>query len=172
MTPKLQKTVATTLAISTFGLGLGSYSAYASTSTSEAPIKPVILAQIETGDDGVIGDESAKQDIEVLIQSSLSQMTPEERNNIQGDRGPIGHTVKALRFIGWVCKKGGAQLSVLLKPLSPKNAALMRKYSSKIGRALEKIESGTKSAVINALVKAGVPKKDAEMLVEVIFWLI
>jgi hypothetical protein len=48
----------------------------------------------------------------------------------------------------------------------------VRKYAGRIGRTLEKIDTGTKSGIVKILVKAGMPKKDAGMLVEVLFWLI
>ncbi|NUK28826.1 hypothetical protein HT574_01600 [Parageobacillus sp. VR-IP] len=86
--------------------------------------------------------------------------------------GVVGGTLKAIKAFGWICRVGGKTLKYALKPLSPSKAKLIDQYARKIAYATERLESGTKSALISALKKAGVPGKTADALAEIILWLV
>jgi hypothetical protein len=86
--------------------------------------------------------------------------------------GFVGGTLKAIKAFGWICRVGGKTLKYAIRPLSPSKAKLIDQYARKIAYATERLESGTKSALISALKKAGVPGKTAEALAEIILWLV
>ncbi|MGP7817865.1 hypothetical protein [Niallia sp. 01092] len=86
--------------------------------------------------------------------------------------GVIGGTLKGIKAFGWICRVGGKTLKYAIKPLSPSKAKLVDHYARKIAYATERLESGTKGALIKALEKAGVPGKSAQSLAEIILWLI
>ncbi|MGG3610941.1 hypothetical protein ABET09_29845 [Priestia megaterium] len=86
--------------------------------------------------------------------------------------GVVGGTLKAIKAFGWICRVGGKSLKYAIKPLSPAKAKLVDKYARKIAYATERLESGTKGALIKALEKAGVPGKSASALAEIILWLV
>ncbi|WP_169713813.1 hypothetical protein [Paludifilum halophilum] len=55
--------------------------------------------------------------------------------------------------------------------MSSKNEKLIRVHSAKIGKALGWLDSATKSAIIKALRKAGIPKGDTNKIAELLLWL-
>jgi hypothetical protein len=86
--------------------------------------------------------------------------------------GVVSGTLKAIKAFGWICRVGGKTLKYAIRPLSPSKAKLIDHYARKIAYATEILDKGTKSALISALQKAGVPGKAAESLAEIILWLI
>ncbi|MCY7776278.1 hypothetical protein MOE82_04420 [Bacillus licheniformis] len=86
--------------------------------------------------------------------------------------GLIGGSLKAIKAFGWVCRVGGKTLKWAIRPLSPSKARLVDKYARKIAYATERLNSASKGALVKALVKAGVPKKTADSLAEIILWLV
>ncbi|WP_244858695.1 hypothetical protein [Bacillus safensis] len=86
--------------------------------------------------------------------------------------GIVGHSLKAIKAFGWVCRVGGKALKWAIKPLSPSKAKLVDKYARKIAYATERLNSASKGALVKALKKAGVPSKTADSLAEIILWIV
>ncbi|AVF23168.1 hypothetical protein ERICI_03400 [Paenibacillus larvae subsp. larvae] len=87
-------------------------------------------------------------------------------------RGIFGHGLKAIKFIGSICRVGGSALSWILKPLSPSKAKMFSQWAHKIAEATERLNSASRGAVVKALIAVGVPEKTAEALADIILWLI
>ncbi|MEV2321425.1 hypothetical protein ABNC19_03355 [Paenibacillus larvae] len=84
----------------------------------------------------------------------------------------FGHGLKAIKFIGSICRVGGSALSWILKPLSPSKAKMFSQWAHKIAEATERLNSASRGAVVKALIAVGVPEKTAEALADIILWLI
>jgi SH3-like domain-containing protein len=104
-----------------------------------------------------------------LLSATLDQGISENSMKV---RGAIGWGLKAIKAFGYVARLGGSALSRALKGVSPKSAYVIRKYSRKINKATEKLNSATKQALVKALRAAGIPKKEAEIIADAIFWII
>ncbi|MCY9572720.1 hypothetical protein [Paenibacillus larvae] len=87
-------------------------------------------------------------------------------------RGPIFGALRAIKFIGSICRVGGKSLQWILKPLSPEKAKVISKYADKIADATERLNTASKGALVSALIAVGVPEKTAEALADIILWLI
>lgn len=96
----------------------------------------------------------------------------EDQENVVHSSGVVGGTLKAIKVFGWFCRVGGKTLKYAIKPLSPSKAKLVDHYARYIARATEKLNSGTKSALVKALKSVGVPGNAAESLAEIILWLV
>ncbi|MFD9625083.1 hypothetical protein [Peribacillus muralis] len=105
----------------------------------------------------------------VLVKQQLGT-TPQE-SKVQG-RGVIGGTLKAIKNLSPAFRHGGTALSWILKPFSKKSATIAKRNGRKIANAIDKLDSGTKTALENALVKSGVPRSDAKTVVYIIFTII
>ena len=122
--------------------------------------------------------EADIQDTRDFIQYTT---TTDEFNNYIGEEvnhdgaqasGVVGGALKAIKAFGYVCRVGGKALKYAIKPLSPSKAKLIDHNARKIAYGIEKVDKATKGAVTSALVKAGIPKKTAEAITEIIFWII
>ncbi|RFU64345.1 hypothetical protein [Bacillus sp. V59.32b] len=80
--------------------------------------------------------------------------------------------MKAIKLFGATCNVGGRALALALKSLSASKAALVRKYSAKIYTATEKLDTGTKAALVKALRSVGIPSDSARALADIIMWLV
>lgn len=84
----------------------------------------------------------------------------------------VSAILKGLKSLAPVFKHGGTVVGFLVKPFSKKYGTIVKRNSRKIGNALEKVESGTKSSLEKALRNAGVSPSDAKSIVKVLFWII
>ncbi|MFO6495860.1 MULTISPECIES: hypothetical protein [Bacillus] len=117
------------------------------------------------------------EDSKAFIQfaSQTKEFQTYNKLNLNGQvhtAGVIGHSLKAIKAFGWVCRVGGKALKWAIRPLSPSKARLVDKYARKIAYATERLNSASKGALVKALIKAGVPKKTAESLAEIILWIV
>ncbi|MBM7645907.1 hypothetical protein JOD45_002132 [Scopulibacillus daqui] len=87
-------------------------------------------------------------------------------------RGGFGATLKAIKGLAPVFRHGGTALSWMLKPFSKKAATIAKRNGRKIANAIDNLDKGTRKALENALVKAGVPRSDAKTIVYIIFLII
>ncbi|MEV2911050.1 hypothetical protein ABNF65_21175 [Paenibacillus larvae] len=87
-------------------------------------------------------------------------------------RGPVSGALRAIKFIGSICRVGGKTLQWILKPLSPEKAKVISKYADKIADATDRLNTASKGALVAALKAVGVPEKTAESIADIIMWLI
>ncbi|WP_456363485.1 hypothetical protein [Priestia aryabhattai] len=93
----------------------------------------------------------------------------------QGDvtsQGVVGATLKAIKKLSPMLRHGGTALSWALKPFSKKTAVVVKRNSRKAANAIDRLDKGTKKALEDALVAAGVPRSDAKTIVYWIFMII
>ncbi|MEC0187122.1 hypothetical protein P4H28_11850, partial [Paenibacillus larvae] len=84
----------------------------------------------------------------------------------------ISGALRAIKFIGSICRVGGKTLQWILKPLSPEKAKVISKYADKIADATDRLNTASKGALVAALKAVGVPEKTAESIADIIMWLI
>ncbi|RAS77950.1 hypothetical protein [Priestia endophytica] len=87
-------------------------------------------------------------------------------------QGVVGGTLKAIKALSPILRHGGTALSWALKPFSKKTAVVVKRNSRKAANAIDKLDKGTRGALENALVKAGVPRSDAKTIVYWVFMII
>ncbi|WZX99643.1 hypothetical protein NSQ26_14075 [Bacillus sp. FSL W7-1360] len=72
----------------------------------------------------------------------------------------------------WTIKQalrhGGDILSKIIKPLSKKNANLVKKYSKKMADGLDKFSTKSEKAIATGFEKVGIPKKAAKTLAKIV----
>jgi hypothetical protein len=169
MSKRIFKTTLLTMVLTLLMSTIGASFMHSKASASELPTSPPINKQQYDPDVFDVNSPTFEQDLR-NSEEIYKQLVGEHNNNHQSLI--FGKSLKGLKALGKVIKAGGHTLNYILKPFSRKAAVVVKRNARKIGNALEKPQKVSKDYVRKRLIKFGVPKGDAKIATDIIFWII